>query len=146
VIPIVLIVLAVLSLFALAIALPNRISNVIARAVAGVAVAVQVVALVLFVVLSAGDYSPPVLLWIAVGWIVFPLGATVLGLAISFANPARVVALWVVSLALFALSLPIIVSAGAFVAPSALLMLVTSIFALGSQFDHGSTQVEPASG
>lgn len=137
--------LTIVGLFVVAIALPNRLSSAIARAVAGVAVAVQVVALVLFLALSAADYATPVLLWIAVGWIVLPLGVTLVGLAVSFANPPRVVALWAVSLALFAISLPIILNIGAWVAPSALLMFIASIFALGPLF-NGNPALERTNG
>lgn len=138
--------LAVILLFLLAFALPQRICIAASRAVSGVAVAVQVVAFILFLVLSAGDYSPLVLLWIAIGWIVFPLAATVLGLALSLAHPPRVTAMWIVALVLFAISLPILLNDGAFVAPSALLMFLSSIFALGAHFDATTRTLESTSG
>ena len=137
---------AVLLIFLLAFALPKRTGVSACRAVAGVAVAVQIVAFVMFIVLSAGDYSPVVLLWIAVAWTVFPVAATVLGLGFSLANPPRVVAMWVIALALFAMSLPFIINEGAFVASSALLMFMASIFALGSHLGGTSTKLESVNG
>jgi hypothetical protein len=138
-------VLGVLGLFACAFNMPQRLSRRIARAVAGVAVAVQLVALVLFLTISAVEYTPPVLLWIAVAWISFPLGMTVFGLAATLAGPPRVLRAATASFALF-LMVALLFDAGLFIAPSALLMFIATIFALGANVRAAEAACEVAGG
>jgi hypothetical protein len=145
VIPVVLTSLAIVSVSALAFGIPARTGGRIARYIAGVALAVQIVAYLLGIIILAGHYSLPVLLWIVVCWLVFPVTFTALGLALTLRDPPGVVSVWAVSIALFAMSLFTIWSVGVFIVPSALLMFLAAVFALGSRWDQGRV-LEPANG
>jgi hypothetical protein len=135
VIPIVLIVFGVIAAFTAAIAVPPRTCLHIARSIAGIALAVEVVAYVLLLVAAGAEFSWPVFLWIAVGWLVFPITFTGLGLALTLREPPHVLAVWGVCILLFSMSAVLIWNVGMLIAPSALLMLLSAVFLLGSQYD-----------
>lgn len=142
----VLILLGVVSVFALAFGLPPRTARHLARAFAGVAVAVATVAYVLFLVIEAPQFTIPVFAWIAVGWLAFPVTITAFGLALTLREQPAVKSLWVAAFLLFAISTTLDWSVGSLIAPSALLMFLAAVFALGSTYDAGERNVEPARG
>ena len=142
----VLILLGVAGVFVLAFALPPGTNRRLARAVAGVALAVAIVAFVLLLAIEAPQFTVPVFAWIAVGWLAFPVTITAFGLALTLRDQPAVKSLWAVAFLLFAISATLNWSVGSLVAPSALLILVAAVFALGSTYSARERSAEPVRG